>query len=165
MEAPGHEEARTLWTELRTRLEMGATIDSANIEEVNHVAARRQEILNRILDCIRFLCRQYIAIRGHREILSSTSNTGNFLKLVKFLGNYDPVVREHRTRIQAQPNTVSYLSAATQKEFIPILGRRVLAVILDEVREAKYYSIIFDSTLADVAHVDQMSQVLRYVNI
>lgn len=81
---------------------------------------------------------------------------------MKFLGNYDSVVREHRTRIQAQPNTVSYLSAATQKEFISILGRRVLAVILDEVREAKYYSIIFDSTLA---HVDQMSQVLRYVNI
>ena len=31
-------------------LEMGATIDSANIEEVNHVAARWQEILKRILD-------------------------------------------------------------------------------------------------------------------
>ena len=78
---------------------------------------------------------------------------------------YDPVVRENLTRIQTQPNTVSYLSAVTQKEFISILCCRVLAVILDEVREAKYYSIIFDSTLADVAHVDQMSQVLRYVNI
>ena len=98
------------------------------------------------MDCIRFLCRQDLAFRGHREILSSTENTGNFLELVKFLGKYDPVVREHLTCIQAQPNTVLYLSAATQNEFISILCRCVLAVILDEVREAKYYSIIFDST-------------------
>ena len=59
---------------------------------------------------------------------------------------------------------MSYLSAATQNEFISILGRHVLAVILDEVCEAKYYSIIVDST-PDIAHVDQMAQVLRYVNI
>ncbi|KAI6648275.1 Zinc finger MYM-type protein 1-like [Oopsacas minuta] len=101
---------------------------------------------------------------GHREALSSTENTGSFLELVKFLGNYDPVVREHLTRIQSQPNTLSYLSPAIQNDFISILGQHVLEKILEEVREAKYYSIMFDST-PDLAHDDQMSQVLRYVKI
>ena len=114
------------------------------------------------MDCIRSLCRQNFAFRGHREILSSTENTGNFLELVKFLGNYDPVVREHRTRIK--PNRTPCHISRKPPIIISILGHRVLAVLLDEVRKAKYYSIIFNST-PDVAHADQMSQVLRYINI
>ena len=74
---------------------------------------------------------------------------------MNFLGKYDPVLPEYLVRIQAQPNTVSYLSPAIQNEFISILGLRVLDVILEVVHEAKYCSIMFDST-PDLAHVDQM---------
>lgn len=163
-ETSAHEDAKIRWVELQMRLEMNATIDNVHEENINRIASNWREILKRILDCIRFLCRQNLAFRGHREILSSTQNAGNFLELIKFLGKYDPVVREHLVRAQAKPNTVSYLSPLIQNEFISILGRRVLDVILEEVREAKYYAIIFDST-PDLAHVDQMSQVLRYVKI
>ena len=155
-----HEE----WVELRMRLDKIATIDSSNQEALKRVVSDWQKILTRILDCIRFLSIQNLVFRGHREVLSSNENSGNFLELVKFLGNYDPVVREHLTRIQAQPNTVSYLSPAIQNEFISILGQHVLDKILDDIREAKYYSIMFDST-PDLAHDDQMSQVIRYVKI
>ena len=57
---------------------------------------------------------------------------------------------------------MSYLSPAIQNEFISILGQHVLEKVIEEVQEAKYYLIIFDST-PDLAHDDQMSQVLRYV--
>jgi hypothetical protein len=163
-ESPGHEDASVKWAELCMRLDKSAMIDSANQKVLNDAVSDWRKILTRILDCIRFLSMQNLAFRGHREVLSSNENSGNFLELVKLLGNYDPVVREHLTRIQAQPNVVSYLSPAIQNEFISILGEHVSEKILEEVCEAKYYSIIFDS-IPDIAHDDQMSQVLRYVKI
>lgn len=33
-----------------------------------------------------------------------------------------------------------------------------------EIREAKYYAILFDST-PDIAHIDQMTEIIRYVKI
>lgn len=46
-----------------------------------------------------------------------------------------------------------------------ILGfLQVRSTILDEVREAKYYCLMFDST-PDISHKDQFVQVLRYVKI
>ena len=59
---------------------------------------------------------------------------------------------------------MSYLSPAIQNEFISILGQHMSDKILEEVREEKYYSIMFDST-PDLAHDDQMSQVLRDAKI
>ena len=106
---------------------------------------------------------QHLAFRGHRKVLSSTENSGNFLELLKFLSN-DPVVWEDLTWIQTQPKTVSYLSPAIQNEFISILAQHVSDKILEEVRGEKYHSIVFDST-PDLARNDQMSQVLRYVKI
>ena len=163
-ESPDHEDAYVHWMELRMRLERRATIDCTNQEDLNRVMSNWRQILTRILDCIRFLSMENLALRGHQEILSSSDNSGNFLELVKFLANYDPVVREHLTRIQAQLGTVSYFSPGIQNEFITILGRHVLDVIIADIQEAKYYTIIFDST-PDVAHIDQMSQVLRYIKI
>ena len=163
-ESPDHEDAYVQWMELRMRLERRATIDCTNQEDLNRVMSNWRQILTRILDCIRFLSMQNLALRGHLEILSSSDNSGNFLELVKFLANYDPVVREHLTWIQAQLGTVLYLSPRIQNEFITILGRHVLDVIIAEIQEAKYYTIIFDST-PNVAYIDQMSQVLRYIKI
>ena len=125
-ELPGHEDASAQWAELCMRLDKSATIDSANQKVLNHVVSNWRKILTRILDCIRFLSMQNLAFRGHQEVLSSIENSGNFLELVKFLGNYDPVVREHLTRIQAQPNTVSYPTSFPGY----FLGPRVLAGVI-----------------------------------
>ena len=72
---------------------------------------------------------------------------------------------KHLTRIQSTLYpTVSYLSPDIQNEFVELLGPHVKSTVISEVKVAKYYSIIFDTT-PDQSHVDQMSQVLRYVHI
>ncbi|XP_033231606.1 zinc finger MYM-type protein 6-like [Belonocnema kinseyi] len=58
----------------------------------------------------------------------------------------------------------SYLSKDIQNEFISLLGQEVKKNILNDIKEAKYFEIIFDST-PDISHVDQMSNVIRYVHI
>ena len=72
---------------------------------------------------------------------------------------------EHLTRIRMAPNIlVSYLSPRIQNEFIEILARHVKQQIIENIKEAKYYTILFDST-PDISHNDQMTQIIRYVVI
>ncbi|KAK4881943.1 hypothetical protein RN001_005262 [Aquatica leii] len=59
---------------------------------------------------------------------------------------------------------VSYLSPEIQNEFINCLGNHVRKKILAEVKEAKYFTIVFDIT-PDLSHKDQTSQILRYVKL
>ncbi len=57
----------------------------------------------------------------------------------------------------------SNLSPRIQNEFISLLGCQVKEEILADIRNAKYYGILFDST-PDVSHNNQMSKVMRYVH-
>ena len=45
-----------------------------------------------------------------------------------------------------------------------LLSKKVKNIILQEVREAKYFAIMCDST-PDISHTDQMTLVVRYVTI
>lgn len=57
---------------------------------------------------------------------------------------------------------VSYVSKTVQNEVIEMLGDCVRNKILNDVLQAKYYTIMFDCT-PDVSHTEQISQVIRYV--
>jgi hypothetical protein len=59
---------------------------------------------------------------------------------------------------------VSYLSPIIPNELIEHLGTEVRFTIVEEVRQNTYFSILLDTT-PDLAHEDQMSQVIRYVRI
>lgn len=52
------------------------------------------------------------------------------------------------------------MSPQIQNEFKIILGNNVHQHIIEQIKRAKYYSIIFDST-PDLSHEDQTSEVLR----
>lgn len=164
--SPHHITSFTKWKEMAMRLQVGATLDHYHQKKIIGETEKWREILKRILDCITFLAKQNLPFRGHRENLSlgSDKNSGNFLELMKLLGKYDPVMREHLTKFSMGTLSVSYLSPDIQNEFIEILGSSVRSSIIDSVKQAKYFTIMFDST-PDLSHVDQMSQILRYVYI
>ena len=58
----------------------------------------------------------------------------------------------------------TYLSPAIQNELIELFGKKVKDLILEEIKTAKYFSILLDST-PDVSHIDQMAFIVRYVKI
>lgn len=162
--SPSHSTAFSHWKELTIRLKRGATLDNEIETLVMAEKSVWKEILKRLCDCVMFLAKQNLPFRGHRESLTE-GNSGNFLELVKFLGQYDPVIREHLTRIQnSEKKSITYLSPEIQNEFIDVLGRCVRTSILGEIKKAKYFAIMFDST-PDTSHVDQLSEVIRYVHI
>ena len=55
------------------------------------------------------------------------------------------------------------MSSTTQNEFVSVLSKHIKKRIIAEIKEAKYFGIIFDST-PDISRVDQMSQIIRYVS-
>ena len=57
-----------------------------------------------------------------------------------------------------------YLSPRSQNEFIDECSKVVLNTIGEEVKQALYYSIIVDGT-PDVSHTEQITFILRYVNL
>ena len=58
----------------------------------------------------------------------------------------------------------TYLSPTIQNELIKLLGKKVKHLILEEIKAAKYFSILLDST-PDVSHIDQMALIVRYVKV
>jgi hypothetical protein len=59
---------------------------------------------------------------------------------------------------------LSYFSPDIQNELINLLGARVRHTITSSIQKAKYYSIISNTT-SDNAHIEQMSQIVKFVEI
>ncbi|KAM3962942.1 zinc finger MYM-type protein 1-like [Aphomia sociella] len=148
-------------------LKLNETINKDNLKIINDETKKWRNILHRLLDVTLFLAQQNLAFRGHREDISS-ENRGNFLELVQLLAKYDPVLKEHCLKLEeaagGSKRVPSYLSKGIQNEFIQCLGDHVRQKIIADIKKAKYYGIIFDST-PDESKIDQMSQIIRFVHI
>lgn len=155
------------WKTLAAGLRLHKTIDAENIALMDTEKKKWRDTLYRLLDITLFLAKQNLAFRGHKEDESSL-NKGNFLEMVEFLSKYDPVLKEHLMRLKQSTcelkASASYLAPATQNEFINVLANHVKEMLVMDIKSARYFGIMFDST-PDVSHTDQMSEVIRYVKI
>ena len=89
---------------------------------------------------------------------------GNFLATIKLLAKYDAILAEHVQSAKEKPKSVACLSNTSQNEIIDLLGKTIKKIIIFEIKDAKYFTIMLDSTL-NIGHEEQVSELLRYVNI
>ena len=81
------------------------------------------------------------------------------------LAKYNAVIKEHLSVIHLSIKSMTtYLSPTIQNELIEVLGKKVKHLILEEIKAAKYFSILLDST-PDVSHIDQMALIVIYVKV
>ncbi|XP_076894309.1 uncharacterized protein LOC143546541 [Bidens hawaiensis] len=148
---------------MRKRLKCKETIDKVAYEQFKKERDYWREVIFRILALVKFLAKNGLAFRGSYEKLYQKSN-GNFLGLIEMLEEFDPIIKEHVRRIMNDELNVHYLGHNIQNELIGLLAHRIRSEIIEKIKQAKYYSIILNCT-PDISHQEQMSIIVRYVNV
>lgn len=161
-----HKESMIKWKTRVQQMKSCQGIDQ-DVERVIHSEREKwRQILRIIMDAVLYLSTNCLSFRGSHEAPSDLitqcprPSQGNFLNLISLLAKHNSTLKfqlEHLKKGQ-----VSYLSKTTQNEVINLMAKTVRNSILNDIKEAKYYTIMFDCT-PDVSHTEQMSQVIRYV--
>ena len=80
------------------------------------------------------------------------------------MSDIDQCVSKHLAKYGSSgKGNTSYLSNVICEEFIQLMADEAQRVITEEMLQAKYFGLILDTT-SDVAHVDQLTLVVRYVS-
>ena len=66
----------TQWKELEVRIHPSETIDKKEQTIVKENIRKCRDVLTRLVDIIRFLIKQNLALRGHRERMEDKDDTG-----------------------------------------------------------------------------------------
>jgi hypothetical protein len=147
---------------LKGRASIKGRIDHELTVQLEAEVSYWRNVLSRVVIAVKALTSRGLPLRGHNEKWGSVHN-GNFMMLLEFLSEFDPFLKEHiRQYGNRGSGTTSYLSKTIFEEIIEIMVIEVQRKIIDELKTAKYYSIIIDST-PDISHFDQLSFCLRYV--
>ena len=109
-----------------------------------------REMLIKEISSLRYLLRQGLAIRGHKE------EEGNLYQLLKCRS-------EDVGTLSKWLNDGRYLSHEVVNELIEIMAHKVLRQILSEIREAEWFAIIGDET-RDVSGAEQFALSIRWVD-
>ncbi|KAJ0968084.1 hypothetical protein J5N97_025001 [Dioscorea zingiberensis] len=111
------------------------------------------------VDCARFLLRQGLPFRGHDES-SSSSSQGNFLELLKFMGNLKQEIKD--VTLENAPKNAKLISSDIQKDIINAAATKTINMIVKDIGDA-LFSILVDES-SDISMKEQMAVVLRYVD-
>ena len=89
-------------------------------------------------------------------------NPGNFLSLVKLAVALDfPVLKKY---LSSCPKNTTYTSKTVQNELVDICAKQVVGKCITEINYSGMFSITAD-TAVDISNVEQMSIVIKYVDM
>ena len=156
-----HQECCSQWMLLAEGIRNSSTIDKREMNIFFNERRFWRNVLERLIDIGLFLSERNLAFRESEEVLGSPHN-GNFLDIFELLARRDPILKELQDRIKNKNTKDHYLSPTIQNELIELLATEVEKENLQQLKLAKYFSIILDCT-PDMSHHEQMSVILRYV--
>ena len=100
-----------------------------------------QKVVESLLKIVLLCGKQGLALRGHRDdriiwsdISDEHSNEGNFVELVRFRAETDPILAQHLIN---SPRNARYTSKTIQNELVEVIGNSVRNGIVDEVKKGK----------------------------
>lgn len=93
------------------------------------------------------------------QVSTEQSNEGNFVELVRFRAETDQVLATH---LANSPRNGRYTSKTIQNELVEVTGNSIRSDIVEEVKRAKFYSVIADE-VTDSSNKEELSLALRYI--
>ncbi len=143
---------------MKERVNIPGRVDHELALQLQAESSYWRNVLRKVIATIKKLASRGLPFRGNNEKLGSVHN-GNFFVLSEYLSESDPFLEEHIHKYGNKGSgSTRYLSKPTYEELITIMSENVTSEIIKEVKAAKYYSIIVDSSL-DISHVVQLSFV------
>ena len=145
-----HKEASLKLAAKSSKVDVAAQIS----QEHDKQAKEHREMLLKVLRCIRYLTRQGLAMRGHRE--DSESFEGNLYQLLLLQAVDSP-------RFGQWPKKRDYISPEITNKLVVLMGQSVLRDFLAKIRSCQFFSIIADEA-TDISHNEQMCLAVRWVD-
>ncbi|KAK1352782.1 zinc finger MYM-type protein 1-like [Heracleum sosnowskyi] len=106
------------------------------------------------IDSIRFLLQQGLPFRGHDESADS-SNQGNFLELLKFMGCLNKDIKD--VTLQNAPENGKLISPDIQKDIVNAAAIETINVIIKDIGDS-LFSVLVDES-RDISMKEQMAVV------
>ena len=131
----------------KTYGDIGEKMNSTLAEE----RKRNRKMFIKILENVRFLCRQGLAFQGNED-------SGNFIQLLKLRSADDPHLYNWM-----QKKRDKYTSHEIQNEIVRIMATDILRNISDSVSDAKFFSILADEC-TDISNKEQLTICLRWID-
>ena len=152
------------WKSFERRLLRGKTIDAHLQEQLAQEKEEQLRVLDRVFSASLFLALQGLPFRSHRlesqeELSESCGNSGNYLELLKLLSKFDPIMAHSLGNKQS---SIKYTSPKIQNEIINSIATKVRETIICEIKDAKFFCFILDTT-PDISHIEQLAFSVRYV--
>ena len=116
-----------------------------------------RKYLLKIMECIRYLARQGLALRGHEE------GDGNLTQLLKLMckDNAD-ILRRIDGEMKLESGQRKYLHNDMQNEILQLMARKVLLKKLESVQSSQFFALIADES-GDVSNKELLSICFRWV--
>lgn len=95
-----HNAHMATWKDLEVRFAKGLTIDKQEMALAEAERKRWREVLHRLVAIIQSLAERNMAFRGSTGTLNKPDN-GNFLKEVELMAKFDPVMKQHVSRVES----------------------------------------------------------------
>ena len=126
---------------------------------------RNRDKLISVLKTVVLCGKQNISFRGHRDdskyLNEDSQKCGNFQALLDFrIDAGDVILKQH---FETAPRNATYRSKTIQNELIDCVATWIRQRLVDEAREARFFSILADET-TDCSNREQLTLVLRYVD-
>ena len=99
---------------------------------------------------IEFLSSRGLTFRGSSDLVGSPQND-NFLGILELLAQYDTFLAEHiQKRVNKGKRDVLYFASTVCEEFIDVIATKVLDIIISEIKQAKYFSLVRQPDITNV---------------
>ena len=145
-------------------------IDALIDRNLQTEVAENRKKLKPIIDTVITLGRLGLPLRAHRDDskyhpelghYANDTSVGNFIEMLNFrVRSGDRILKDH---LSTCAKNASYISKETTNEFIACCGEAIRELIVKEIKENRFYSILADEA-SDCSNQEQFSLVIRFVD-